>query len=83
VGLWYRHGPGRPDTLARDLLPEAGATPITAEDAEDDFWADDDDGAGGGDDGEAADDDGEAEVDRLPPAGVRPASTPDGPAAPP
>jgi phosphatidylglycerol:prolipoprotein diacylglycerol transferase len=55
VGLWYRHGPGHPGVLARDLLPEKGARPETAEDAEDDFWADDDepadDGEGDGADG--------------------------------
>ena len=40
AGLWYRHGPGRPAVLARDLVPEP---PIhrTADEEEDDFWADD------------------------------------------
>jgi phosphatidylglycerol:prolipoprotein diacylglycerol transferase len=41
VGLWYRHGPGRPAVLARDLLPEAPTTHKTADEEEDEFWADD------------------------------------------
>ena len=40
VGLWYRHGPGRPGETAADLLPERSAT---AADDEDAFWRDDDD----------------------------------------
>jgi len=45
LGLWYRHGPGRPTVLARDLLPEPVAH-RTADEEEDDFWADDEVGAG-------------------------------------
>jgi len=41
VGLWYRHGPGRPPETAADLLPERAATSAEDEDA---FWADDGDG---------------------------------------
>jgi phosphatidylglycerol---prolipoprotein diacylglyceryl transferase len=81
IGLWYRHGPGRPDVLARDLLPEAGASPKTADDAEDDFWADDgtDESA---DDDETTDDEDDA-IDRRPTSADHPASTTDGPAPPP
>ena len=62
VGLWYRHGPGRPAETAADLIPEPGSAP-TAEDDEDAFWADDD-----GD--EAEDDlDDEAPSDHDPEAG--------------
>jgi phosphatidylglycerol:prolipoprotein diacylglycerol transferase len=50
VGLLYRHGPGRPDALAVDLLPERSAEPAASVD-EDDFWADDE-----GEDDDAADD---------------------------
>jgi len=39
VGLWYRHGPGRPAYTAGDLLPET-APPLTAEDEEAAFWDD-------------------------------------------
>jgi phosphatidylglycerol:prolipoprotein diacylglycerol transferase len=39
LGLWYRHGPGRPPRTAADLLPARSP----AEDDEDDFWADDGD----------------------------------------
>ena len=42
VGLWVRHGPGRPAELAVDLLPDRSAEP-TAEDDEDAFWDDGDD----------------------------------------
>ncbi|HET9614506.1 MAG TPA: prolipoprotein diacylglyceryl transferase, partial [Candidatus Limnocylindrales bacterium] len=40
VGLWYRHGPGRPAETAADLLPATGPDELDDEDA---FWADDDD----------------------------------------
>jgi len=40
AGLIYRHGPGRPDALAVELLPDRSVTPA-AGDLEDDFWADD------------------------------------------
>jgi phosphatidylglycerol:prolipoprotein diacylglycerol transferase len=52
LGLLYRHGPGRPDVLAVDLLPDRGAE-RTPDDEEDDFWSDEDDDA----DDEDADDD--------------------------
>jgi prolipoprotein diacylglyceryl transferase len=42
LGLLYRHGPGRPDTLAVDLLPERAPEPAAGFD-EDAFWSDDDD----------------------------------------
>jgi hypothetical protein len=41
AGLLYRHGPGRPDVVAADLLPDRSDEPGPALD-EDDFWADDD-----------------------------------------
>jgi phosphatidylglycerol:prolipoprotein diacylglycerol transferase len=53
VGLWVRHGPGRPAELAVDLLPDRSAAQ-TAEDDEDAFWDDDE-----ADDDEIADDDGD------------------------
>jgi phosphatidylglycerol:prolipoprotein diacylglycerol transferase len=40
VGLWYRHGPGRPPYTAADLLPDHGTEP-TAEEEEAAFWDDD------------------------------------------
>jgi phosphatidylglycerol---prolipoprotein diacylglyceryl transferase len=66
VGLWYRHGPGRPRETAADLLPSRSAT---AADDEDAFWRDDDAqgeiAADGFDDPDEFDDAGEgAEVDR-------------------
>jgi len=42
IGLWYRHGPGRPAETAADLLPERGTAP-SPEDDEEAFWADDED----------------------------------------
>jgi phosphatidylglycerol:prolipoprotein diacylglycerol transferase len=39
VGLWIRHGPGRPAELAVDLLPDR-SDPPDADDDEDDFWED-------------------------------------------
>ena len=42
LGLLYRHGPGRPDATAAELLPDP-AIETTPDDEEDDFWADDDD----------------------------------------
>ena len=44
LGLLYRHGPGRPDVLAVDLLPDRSAE-RTPDDEEDDFWSDEDDDA--------------------------------------
>jgi phosphatidylglycerol:prolipoprotein diacylglycerol transferase len=58
AGLIYRHGPGRPDELAVELLPDRPVKPA-ADDLEDDFWADDDEAA----DDEADDDDDEADGD--------------------
>jgi phosphatidylglycerol:prolipoprotein diacylglycerol transferase len=50
VGLWYRHGPGRPAETAADLLPAAAAV-RSAEEDEEAFWADDADAIDGdGDD---------------------------------
>lgn len=48
LGLLYRHGPGRPERTAAELLPR----PSDAADAddEDDFWADDADDAADADD---------------------------------
>jgi phosphatidylglycerol:prolipoprotein diacylglycerol transferase len=43
AGLVYRHGPGRPDVLAVDLLPDR-SEPRTAADDEDAFWSDAEDG---------------------------------------
>src|SRR4029434_9705229 len=39
VGLWYRHGPGRPAYSAADLLPEASPA-LTADEEEAAFWGD-------------------------------------------
>jgi phosphatidylglycerol:prolipoprotein diacylglycerol transferase len=39
IGLLYRHGPGRPDALAVDLLPDRSDEPARELD-EDEFWAD-------------------------------------------
>ncbi|HET7029588.1 MAG TPA: prolipoprotein diacylglyceryl transferase [Candidatus Limnocylindrales bacterium] len=41
VGLWIRHGPGRPSKLAVDLLPARSGEPSTGEDDEAAFWSDD------------------------------------------
>ena len=50
LGLVYRHGPGRPDVTAADLLPGAASEP-TVDDEEDDFWTDgDEDDEDDGDD---------------------------------
>ena len=57
AGLIYRHGPGRPDALAVELLPDRPVKP-PADDLEDDFWADDDD-----DDADEDDEDDEADED--------------------
>jgi hypothetical protein len=67
VGLWYRHGPGRPPALARDLLPETPAK-RTPDEEEDAFWADDDedDATDDGDDGDESADEGSATTDRPP-----------------
>ena len=65
LGLLYRHGPGRPDVLAVDLLPDPSTEP-RAEDDEEAFWADADN--------EADDDDNEADADNE-------ADDNDGPAA--
>ncbi len=76
LGLLYRHGPGRPDVLAADLLPDPAETPTRADD-EDAFWSDDDetdddddepdddevDGASDGDDGDDGDEDSALDVD--------------------
>ncbi len=71
LGLLYRHGPGRPDVTAAELLPDPESEP-TVDDDEDDFWTDDDDGDE--DDGDIDDDDEDeapdteaAPVDRPPP----------------
>jgi phosphatidylglycerol---prolipoprotein diacylglyceryl transferase len=59
IGLWYRHGPGRPPETAADLLP------VPAETAADDeaaFWDDDPD-AGVADDDLDDDDEAADEVD--------------------
>jgi hypothetical protein len=54
LGLWYRHGPGRPSATATELLPDRASE--TIDDDEDAFWADDDaDGADDADDDEAED----------------------------
>ena len=49
LGLVYRHGPGRPDVTAAELLPDAASEP-TVDDDEDDFWTDDDSDDGDDDD---------------------------------
>jgi phosphatidylglycerol:prolipoprotein diacylglycerol transferase len=41
VGLWFRHGPGRPPQTVAELLPER-SVPRSSEDDEAAFWADDD-----------------------------------------
>ena len=74
LGLWYRHGPGRPGVLARDLLPEPSTTRRSADEEEDDFWSDDDEG-----DDELTDDEDEAVEDEAPPD---PPDPPDKPPAP-
>jgi phosphatidylglycerol---prolipoprotein diacylglyceryl transferase len=82
IGLWYRHGPGRPAETAADLLPDHGAR-TTSEDEEAAFW-EDEDGTGDADDeddwdedtGEAADDTGAA-ADGGPPRDAGPAAEPD------
>jgi phosphatidylglycerol---prolipoprotein diacylglyceryl transferase len=58
IGLWYRHGPGRPAQTAADLLPEP-VVEGTADDDEAAFWADDADTADDLDEqpGDAEDDD--------------------------
>ena len=87
AGLLYRHGPGRPDALAVDLLPDRSVEPGATLD-EDDFWADDDDDDGDdhlddADDAEA-DDDESGDDDHLDEAADDPsaASPPDNPPAP-
>ena len=60
VGLLYRHGPGRPEALAVDLLP--ARTTATAADADAEFWDDDldrDDDLDDDDDGDDLDSDAE------------------------
>jgi phosphatidylglycerol:prolipoprotein diacylglycerol transferase len=65
AALWYRHGPGHPGVLARDLVPDEPAVGRTAAEDEDDFWADDD--ADGFDDDDTGD---EVETaDEPPPSG--------------
>jgi phosphatidylglycerol:prolipoprotein diacylglycerol transferase len=44
VGLWYRHGPGRPAETAADLLPEAVPV-LSSEEQEAAFWDDTDEEA--------------------------------------
>jgi len=86
VGLWYRHGPGRPGVLARDLLPEEGERPTAADADEDDFWEDDEDEStdeDGDEDDEAdeleTDDD---ELDGPPSSADGPTPATDGPSPP-
>jgi phosphatidylglycerol---prolipoprotein diacylglyceryl transferase len=82
LGLWYRHGPGRPGVLARDLLPDESTTRRTAEEEEDEFWADDDDDDEPTDD--ELDEDGPAEpatLDALDAGDDHPAVTTDRPPA--
>ena len=55
AALLYRHGRGFPGVRAAELLPAPESERLTAEDEEDDFWADDDEA----DDDEADDEDGE------------------------
>ncbi len=85
AALLYRHGPGFPGVRAAELLPEPTAERLTAEDEEDEFWADDDaDDADDADDDEndanddAADaDDADADDDAVEDdAGARPPSEP-------
>ena len=56
LGLIYRHGIGRPDALAVELLPGRAAAP-SVDDAEDDFWADDESDTDDDDDVDAGDSD--------------------------
>ena len=74
IGLLYRHGPGRPDVLAVDLLPDRSAEPDVEVDDEEAFWADDDgDDADDGDDDDEADEaDDDDEPDAPPPAAPSP-----------
>ncbi|MDQ3128793.1 MAG: prolipoprotein diacylglyceryl transferase [Chloroflexota bacterium] len=65
LGLVYRHGPGRPDVTAAELLPDPVSEP-TADDAEDDFWTDDDED-------DEADEEDDADV---PGTGARPGDRP-------
>ncbi len=58
IGLWYRHGPGRPAQTAADLLPAPGER-RTSEDDEESFWSDDgDDEEDDFDEGDDVDEDG-------------------------
>jgi phosphatidylglycerol:prolipoprotein diacylglycerol transferase len=81
LGLLYRHGPGRPDALAVDLLPERAPEPAAGF-AEDAFWSDDDDGEDDeGDDDDAEGDeegDGDLDDDDQPDAPSPPPSAPPG-----
>jgi phosphatidylglycerol---prolipoprotein diacylglyceryl transferase len=60
LGLLYRHGPGRPDVLAVDLLPDRAPEPAQGFD-EDAFWSDDDDEEGDEDAGDDGDEDASAD----------------------
>ena len=76
VGLWYRHGSGRPAETAADLLPEPalGGSPDDDEDA---FWADDDpeeDVAQDLEEDELEEDEDDLDDDRSNDAGGRPSS---------
>ena len=71
IGLLYRHGPGRPDVLAVDLLPDRSTEPDLEVDDEEAFWADDDEAADG-----AADEGDEAPDDDEPDAPPSPAPSP-------
>jgi phosphatidylglycerol---prolipoprotein diacylglyceryl transferase len=81
LGLIYRHGPGRPNALAVDLLPERSGGADGADD-EDDFWSDDEGGEGDdeeddeGDATAAADEDDESRAEPRPEPGS-PSSTPE------
>jgi phosphatidylglycerol---prolipoprotein diacylglyceryl transferase len=78
IGLLYRHGPGRPDALAVDQLPDRAAEPSSALD-EDAFWADesdddesDDDESDDEPDDDESDDEPDRAPDEAPPASAAP-----------
>ena len=73
IGLAYRHGPGRPEALAVDLLPDRSREPAAGPD-EDDFWADDDEEA----EDDEADDDEADDVDDDEPDGEPDERAPEG-----
>jgi len=77
-----RHGPGQPGVLAHDLLPKDGGLPKTADDDEDDFWADDEDESTDDDDEDGEFESDDDEFDRPRRSADGPPSVTDGPSPP-